>query len=469
MKAFKLNNYLLLLCLSLFFSACEDFVAIEDPNHILTQTRVFEDEVTAQRAMQGIYNELFNSSFANGGNRSVTFLAGCSADNFKPTTNTTEILAFIQNSISPENSWNLDLWVSAYRLIYMVNALLEGIEQSTALSQDFSTQLEGEAKFVRAFSYFYLVNLYGDVPLITTTDYEINRLKVREEQARVMAQLTSDLEDASALLVTDYVNEDRTHPNSYAAMGLLAKVYLTQGNWSQAAYYSEQVISQASRYELLADLDEVFLANSREALWQISPIGWGNSFTHTREGNLFIQDPTTQTPVSLSDDFLASWDSVEDLRYQHWVGVFAQEQQDLFYPYKYKVAYEASGGQIDEYSMVLRLAEQYLIQAEAQAQLGNLTVAATYLNAIRTRAGIPPISETPTALEQSELLNLILVERRKELFAEWGHRWFDLKRTGHTEVLLLKPNTDWQATDSLYPIPEEERLKNPNLTQNNGY
>lgn len=119
-----------------------------------------------------------------------------------------------------------------------------------------------------------------------------------------------------------------------------------------------------------------------------------------------------------------------------------------------------------EYSIIFRLSEQYLIRAEARAHLDNISGAQLDLNTIRNRAGLP----NTLATSMSDLLNAIIQERQVELFAEQGHRWFDLKRTGNAGTVLsaIKPN--WQATDVLLPIPETELEINPNLLpQNSGY
>src|SRR5690606_32787353 len=181
----------------------------------------------------------------------------------------------------------------------------------------------------------------------------------------------------------------------------------------------------------LDDPDQVFLANSKEAILQISPIGRGNSLTHTEEGNVFIKTSLTNTAIGLSDNLMDSWD-VGDRRYTSWVGRFDGSGPDetYYYPYKYKVQYDNSGGDITEYSMVLRLAEQYLIRAEANIKLGNLQAAIADLDVLRKRAGISLLANTAPNLSAPDLMEIVLKERRKELFAEWGHRWLDLKRNG---------------------------------------
>ncbi|GBF19655.1 susD family protein [Arenibacter sp. NBRC 103722] len=448
--------------------SCERFVDVEVPDHRIASTTVFANDETAINAINGIYNQLFNTSFSSGGNRSVTFLAGLSADNFQTTSSTDEILEFAENDITVANSFNKDLWSGAYNMIYMLNSILEGIEGSISLSEDVRDRIEGEAKFVRAFTNFHLAIIYGDIPLLLTSDYRINAVAPRNTSDDVYQQVLTDLEDAIALLETSYPEDERTRPNKFVAMAMLARVYLYLNNWQKAENYSSLVIDENATYEILENHDSVFLANSREGIWQISPVGSGNSFTHTNEGNLFIKTPTTLTPVALSNSFIDSRD-VGDERLQHWVGMYTDDTGIYYFPNKYKVQYDASGGDITEYSMVLRLAEQYLIRSEARAKQGNLIGAMTDLDVIRKRSGLEPVAETAPNSSEAEVLEMVLEERRSELFAEWGHRWFDLRRTNNTATVLKLKSPNWQDTDALYPIPEDDRIKNPNLDQNPGY
>jgi hypothetical protein len=115
---------------------------------------------------------------------------------------------------------------------------------------------------------------------------------------------------------------------------------------------------------------------------------------------------------------------------------------------------------------VLRLAELFLIRAEANAQLNNVSNAVDDLNVLRTRAGLDLL---PNSLSQQDCLNAVYQERRVELFAEWGHRWFDLKRTGQADAVLGTMKPAWKSSAVLYPIPFGEIQLNPLLTQNAGY
>jgi hypothetical protein len=146
-----------------------------------------------------------------------------------------------------------------------------------------------------------------------------------------------------------------------------------------------------------------------------------------------------------------------------WLKANVISGQSFYYPFKYKVR---SGTPVTEYLVVLRLAEQYLIRAEARVQQDKLQAAKDDLNEIRKRAGVP----NTTAATKQEILTALEHERQTEFFAEWGHRWLDLKRTERANAVLgvLKvPN--WQATDVLYPIPLQEIQRNPALVQNEGY
>ena len=126
--------------------------------------------------------------------------------------------------------------------------------------------------------------------------------------------------------------------------------------------------------------------------------------------------------------------------------------------------------------MVLRLGEQYLIRAEARARLGsNLSGAIGDLDKIRSRAGLPLIATTNPGITQPALIDKIMHERQVELFSEFGHRWFDLKRTNTVDAVmnvvtpLKAAGAPWQPYQALYPIPITELQKAPNLTQNPGY
>lgn len=462
-------RYIFLMSLFLLQISCEDFVAVEVPDYKIISETVFNSDETANSAVVGIYNELFKADFSNGDFRSVTMLGGLSADNLQTTMINDEMMEYEGNEILTNTPYNLSLWSSAYNIIYMCNAVLDGLQTSDGVSAAMNNKLTGEAQFIRAFVYFYLVNLYGEVPLVQTPDYRENALASRNTIAEVYNLIINDLESAVAVLGNTYEDGERLRPNKFTAMALLARVYLFLEDWEKAEAFSGQVIGNSENYSLLQNLDKVFLANSKEAIWQISPAGGGALSYITNEARIFIltgPPPNSQQPVTLSVDFIKVYKE-GDLRLKHWVGEFSTDNQVYYYPLKYKN--NNSEETIPEYSMVMRLAEQYLIHAEACAQQGKLTEAIKDLDKLRERAQLPLISAAVPGIDREPILDSIQIERRRELFTEWGHRWLDLKRTGTASEILRAKKPSWQDTDVFYPIPEEEISKNTNLTQNNGY
>ncbi|WP_428743296.1 RagB/SusD family nutrient uptake outer membrane protein [Tenacibaculum sp.] len=463
----KTTNYFKLyigLFLVLLCSACEDFVELDPPNSRVVSNVVFKSDELALSAMEGVYHRLFNiTGFASGSAHSVTSLAGLASDEFDlyNTLIYSTLPDFRQNEIAITNTSNLNLWSSAYNTIYQTNAILEGIPASEGVTENTKKQLEGEARFVRAFSYFYLVNLFGDVPLVTTTDYDINALISKSPSSDIYRFIIEDLNISHTLLGNSYRNSVRIHPNALAASALLSRVYLYLEDWDQAEELATEVISATENYTLLQDLNQVFLANSQEAIWQITPVG---TTGQTYEGSTFILFIPNffLTPMALSPSLINSFED-GDRRLDNWVGILSSGAGDFYYPFKYKVRNTTEAP--TEYSTVLRLSEQYLIRAEARAMMGNIPDAQLDLNKVRNRAGL----DNATAGTAQALMDAILQERRVEFFAEWGHRWFDLKRLQMADQVLSGYKPEWQSTDVLFPIPEQELSKNPNLVQNQGY
>jgi len=204
----------------------------------------------------------------------------------------------------------------------------------------------------------------------------------------------------------------------------------------------------------------VFRARSREAIWQLQPV---DSLLETADAVSFLPSRAGFKPgYTLTADWL---DVVEpgDQRRVTWVDSSVVFGKTYFYPYKYKLA---GFSPVDtEYSLVIRLAELYLIRAESRAQQGNIGGAQADLNLIRARAGLGPTGASDVA----DLLTAILHERQVELMAEWGNRWLDLKRMGVADAVLENEKPGWVATDTLYPIPAEQLADNPALVQNPGY
>lgn len=446
--------------LLLLTGSCKKFVDVPPPPGELTTGVVFGSDATALAALHGLYSDMMTTTNQLA-NSAVTLYAGMAAD---------ELYyyhsgywdQFVQNELSPgEATLEACFWEPAYRTIYAANACIQGAHRSTTISDATRRIVVGEASFVRAFTYFYLTQLFGAVPLVTTTDYRTSQSLPRTARPEVFAQILQDLAAARALLSPSYPTAERVRPNLWAATALQARVHLYQGDWARAEALATDII-ESGTYRLEADPALVFLRSSREALWQLAPVNPDRNTHEARE--ILPASPGAAPTYLLTPAAVSAFDS-GDLRKGAWTAARTYNGQVLYYPCKYKVR-GSTGNSVTEYYTVLRLGEQYLIRAEARVRQDQLVGGRQDLNTVRQRAGLPP----STAATREALLRAIEEERRVELISEWGHRWFDLIRTGRATAVFsrLKPAT-WQPTDVLWPVPEKQRLLNPQLTQNEGY
>jgi starch-binding outer membrane protein, SusD/RagB family len=458
--------FMIVTCLT---ASCKKSLEVDLPKSLIPIDIVFSDDVTATAAVTGIYAGMVNSeAFASGTNQSITALAGLSADELVDYPGIDQFsIQFEENELTTVNYYIETLWSTMYKSIYQANAVLEGLSASTGVSPSMKDQLEGEALFIRAFSHFYLVNLFGDVPLITATDYKVNSTVSRTAVSKVYDQIKQDLVTAIELLSDAYVTTisgERVRPNKASASALLARVYLYLQDWANAEAQATILIEAGSMYNLESDLNAVFLKNSNEAIWQLrAPVsdGWGRAFEAAYFGTHFLD-------FNILNSQLVGAFEVNDSRQTNWLGSFDTGSEIIYHPFKYKQLNQDAPP--EEYSIVLRLAEQYLIRAEARAKQNDLSGAISDVDAIRSRAGLPLILDTEPGINQADLLTVIMHERQIELFSEWGHRWFDLKRWNKSTEVLGPLKTGWVTNDMLYPIPQSEINKNPNLKpQNPGY
>ena len=464
-------NVVVVFSIMLFFSTmgCKKFVEIPPPVTQLGAPSVFSNSAAATAALTAIYSEMQNESF--------NMSSSCGLLSDELTNYSTSSITNIQkytNSLKASN--NSGPWNRAYSYIFQANSIIEGVKENNGISLAVRQQLIGESKFIRAFWIFYLANLYGDVPLVTSTDYTVNKTIARTLKADVYVQIIKDLKEAEIALNSKYVNAsdtvvttDRVRPTKWAAKALLARVYLYTGDYANAVTYASEVINNTELFALAPELKAVFLANSQEAIWQLAvPLP---TFINTADGAGFILISTGT--LAISPELMNSFEA-GDSRKAEWVGSFTGTAPPIttyYFPYKYKVR---QSDVVTEYTMVLRLAEQYLIRSEALVALGtDIPGAIADLDTIRSRAGLPHYSGS---MNKDSLLSAVLHERQTELFTEWGHRWFDLIRTKKINSVMGIPGNVcqmkggiWSSNWQLFPIPQSEINVDVKLTQNEGY
>jgi hypothetical protein len=460
-KTKTLNNRLfirILFCCILFLSACDDFVEVDLPSSQLTASAVFQDRATVNAAMASIYAKMRDSGILSGNLSGLSNQIGNYTDElvyYGDVSGTTR--DFYNNTILASNVEISNWWNSSYNQIYAANAIIEGVNTSTVLTELDKNQLTGEALFVRSLLHFYLLNLYGDVPYVTTTEYEQNKVTRRMPASELYSHVIDDLELATSLLPEAYISSDRVRPNKSVAMALLARVYLYDGLWVEAANAASYLINNTAVYAWETNLDNIFLKESSTTIWQFMPRTDGQN---TQEGETFIFTSGPPSLVALSEQLMNGFES-SDQRKNHWTAAVTNGTATWYHANKYKEKSSTSSSL--EYSVVFRLAEQYLIRSEARAQQGDLIGAKEDLDKIRNTAGLAGT----TAISQEDMINAIFQERKVEFFTELGHRFFDLKRANQLDQALSPVKAGWNTTDRLLPLPESELLLNPNLNPQN--
>ncbi len=448
-----IKNALLFSTLLLTFS-CKKYVDVPLATNLLSPSDVYNSDASATSAVLALYSYYTSTNSI----AYITFCGGMLADELSTST-TGDLLQYVSSTVSP-SSTTLEsyLWQYPYTVIRSTNQMLAGLNSTTGVSDTTKSRLMGEAYFFRAFYFFNLFNFFGPVPLTTNTEELSNALLPRSDSAAVYTQIIADLKQAESLLPSSYPTAYHARANKYAAAALLARVYLYAKDYTNAAAEATKVIGATDVTYSLSTPANTFINTSPETILQLYTLyGYSMFGAGYRTAN-----NTTLPTYYLDSSFMTSFEP-GDTRRTNWVDSAVINNATIYRIYKYKLQTATAG---NEYNVVLRLAEQYLIRAEAEAQQSDLADAANDLNTVRTRAGLGGT----TAATQTDLLNAILAERKVELFGEFAHRWFDLKRTGQANSILgaFKPAT-WKATDVLMPIPQTELINNGNLTQNLGY
>ncbi|WP_338357330.1 RagB/SusD family nutrient uptake outer membrane protein [Yeosuana marina] len=460
-KGFVWSKRILLLLVAFWIIGCDDFVEVDAPKNLLVSETVFNDPSTVKSALANIYYKMKEQGLLSG-NRGLSPFIGCYADQLDYLDDDPNVLELYRHTVTSSNAEIKNWWVQAYYLIYAANDIIDGLNGSNRITEMDKNQYMGEALFIRAYLHSLLANLFGDIPYITSTSYLKNNSVAKEGMSTINNYIIEDLKDAIQLMQPRKVGSERVVPDQTTAKALLARIYLFDKDWELASVLATEVINSPN-YQLEDDISLVFLKNSSETIWQFKPDGI--NFRNTIEANFFIIGSVALQRYAINNSLIEAFEP-GDLRKEQWIGSFTNPNNgDLFYyPYKYKES--LSTAESLEYSIMFRLAEQYLIRAEAEAQLNKIADSQDDLNVIRNRANLPNTS----ADTKNELLNSIIQERRVELFSELGHRWFDLKRTDKASEILSLIKSNWKSTDILLPIPKSELELNPNLRpQNDGY
>ncbi|ANF52966.1 glycan metabolism protein RagB [Chryseobacterium glaciei] len=457
MKTLKILFIIIILSFLKIAISCEKLVEVEIPNNQITTAQVFEDVQTANAALAGLYAGIRDNSPVAGNQAGELFGSYTDDLDSYATTSVNGVFDIYRNQQIAANPTIYSYWSSAYQNIYTANAIVEGVENSSSISENEKGRIKGEALLVRSISYLYLQQIFGDIPYPVTTNYQVNLSLAKTPSLEVLTRLENDLSQAANLLTDEYRHTERIYPNKKTAQLMLAKIYMVQHRWSNAELLLKNIV-QSPLYQFENNTAKVFLKSGTHILWQLRPKNQGDG---TKEASTYYFNNSAPHSYALSQDLVGTF-SNGDLRKQNWMAVVTFNGNTWYRADKYK----NRTNNTTEYSVVFRLEEVYLLLAEALVQQNKLPEALPYVNATRQRAGLSALTGATT---QSALLSEIVLENRKEFFTEMGHRFLDLKRLDRLGTLVtVKPN--WKSYHNLWPLPQQELLLNSNLNpQNTGY
>ncbi|MFB6454003.1 RagB/SusD family nutrient uptake outer membrane protein [Chitinophaga sp. Hz27] len=438
---------------------------------MITNENVFSTDGTAIMATTGIYAQISDGDITNGF-RSLNLNPSLYVDELNLRLDATSSMnSYFINNLSA-TVYGGEYWSNYYYWIYRCNDIISEINTAKSLSANVKKELLGEATFMRALFYYYLVNFYGNTCFVTSTDYTINNTIPRIDATTLLQGLVNDLLNAQNNLSDTFLDgslatttQNRYRPNKYAASMLLTKIYLQIGKWDLAETQATTIINNNSLFQM-SNVNNTFSVNNQEAIWQLQSV---SSTVTTAEGLFYSWPDSTYSsahPCTISKYLLSAFEP-KDLRRSNWVNTISNGNDTFYIPFKYKV-FQPEGSP-SEALTIFRLADAYLCRAEARAQLSKLTDAISDINVIRTRAGLDSL----VGLNQQQCLDAILHERQVEFFTEFGSRFIDLKRFNKlNEVMTVVAPAKggvWKPEKALFPLPAQDLSRNVKLTQNTGY
>lgn len=456
----NIKNYTAILVIPIVFlaSSCKNLL---DPQPLLyvSEDNSILNKKSADAALIGAYSALSQNNYQGNNFR---YIVNLSDDNLRWVGNSPSNREFDVHDVFATNTSVSSLWGALYSTINISNNIIQTTPKvnDPTFSQSDRNVVIGEAYFIRAMAYFDLVRLWGNVPIITESTRNPNSGDGIGNSAPelVYRQVSEDLESAQNLLPQNPAVLNRNRATIYAVWALKSRLFLYLKEWQKASDYADLVIKETGKFSLVSSYPQFFNAkNTTESIFEIDyTINNKNSFA----GNWFASNITGGTRELLpTDEFIA-------LARGPYGGDRKSLLLDINTPPKGIITYgnmnfKISTGENQVYA--LRIAELYLIRAEAKAELSRPAEAVADIRTIRLRAKAQD-DDLNGLTDKAAIIGKVLQERRLELAYE-SHRWFDLIRRGIAQQVL--GITD--AHKLLYPIPRQELLVDKSLKQNPGY
>lgn len=451
MKLLKTLKYTIPALSLVTLASCKKFLEVQ-PKDSVSDSQTIVDRASAETAVRGIYRALSADNYYGVNFVSVGYLSG---DNIQWTGSQSIVQQFIDHNVKADNATVSGIWLAIYTTINRANyviAKLPGVTDATLTTAE-RNQLLGEAYFIRALCYFDLARTWGGVQIVTTPTISAtdkNGIK-RSTLEQTYAQVLSDLNTAEPLLPLP-TTQNPVRANKETVYALKARYYLYQKDWTNAENYATLVLGDTQNYSLLKPYSAWFANNVVGTKESVFELAYSATYTNGHRGQWQPPANSGTRQWAPNTAFLAL---VNDATIGgNRSALVAKTSAGLWYGNLY---YRSPA---TDPAYIIRIAEEYLIRAEARAQLNKLDDSRVDLNSVRDRAGLT----ATTAVSQADVLLAIENERRIE-FALEGHRWFDLVRTGRAAAVLGVTDTK----KNILPIPVDQLNVDPALTQNPGY
>jgi hypothetical protein len=472
-------------------AGCNDMLT-EQPRSTIVVDTYFASAADAKAAIAAVYRPLSTGSLW-GTNLQWALIASTDEARVGPEEENANIVALTQLRWTTNNPYiagstsSGGAWAGLYQMITRANLVLEKVPGIT-MDETQKNYILGEAKFLRALGYWYLVRLYGDVPIVTTSEEQLKAGITRSPSAAVFTQIVKDATEAEAALPATWPTADKGRATKGSAAALLAEQYIWRKDWANAATAAKRVIDSGN-YGLRPNYIEAFLPGSQNRNEEVFA-----AQSSSATGAPAIDIAAWEYPRNMNPNSNGGWGTWQPLQsfidsyptgdYRKEVsffthGIAPNGRDTTFLPHVYKYRPTARPGQQDVNWPIFRYADVLLMYAEALNEQGQTAQAATYVNMIRARARNGTGNEnraTPAnisaTLSQADMRQAIFDERKIELAFE-GKRWFDLVRQGFAvwSAAISKDPTalDVSQTRMLWPIPQPQIDLNSALTQNPGY
>ncbi|WP_316813524.1 RagB/SusD family nutrient uptake outer membrane protein [Pedobacter heparinus] len=439
--------------LSLFLVSCGKFLDVE-PKKSTSDEITIVDENSAKTAVRGIYNQLQSDGYYGYSFQTLGFFSG---DNIRYTGSQTVNNQLTNHDVKSDLAVLATSWTAIYNTINRANNVIAKVPQlstTATFTEAVKNQLIGEAYFIRALAYFDLTRTWGGVQLILnpTTSPNDRPATPRNTVAESYAQVLKDLNAAEDLLPE---TTNRIRATKKTVWALKARFYLYQNNWPQAESYAGKIIADKAGYTLVKPYNSFYANNAAGTTESVLELYYNINVTNTQA---YQWQPSSKGGVG----WIRPTDKLAELLNNPALGgdrkALVEKQvingTDNWFGNLY---YRTNG---TDPAFLIRLAELYLIRAEARAQQENLGDARDDLNEIRKRSNVGIL----TGGTKAEVLLAIEDENRLE-FALENHRWYDLIRTNRAKDALAITDVN----KLLLPIPYSQILIDPNLIQNPGY